>query len=210
MIFSTFATHFYVLSRFAEFCEANRQMRLTTGRFAIATAWLRRVRGVDVDGLAAWAFMPQARAPALVLGEGVGKIRAMDGDGAGVGKRSIARMARAASWPFMTGICTSMKIMSKVPGALIELATASRCGGPLAGGVVDVQDGGDDLRVQGVVLRHEDVLVRQGRSRRPRSRRRLAFRRRPRCRPTRRRPAGSRSTMKCCPSPARSRRWCLP
>ena len=27
---------------------------------------------------------------------------------------------------------------------------------------MDVQDGGDDLRVQGVVLRHEDVLVRQG------------------------------------------------
>ena len=44
---------------------------------------------------------------------------------------------------------------------------------------------------------HLDVYKRQGRacapgrSRRSRSRRRLAFRRRPRCRPTRRRPAGS-------------------
>ena len=75
-------------------------------------------------GLATWAFMPQARAwrsssaKALAVMAMMGMVPASG--------RSIARIARAASWPFITGICTSMKIMSKVPGALIpNFATAS-------------------------------------------------------------------------------------
>ena len=99
---------------------------------------------------------------ALVLGEVVGR-HGDDGDGAGVGAIHRADSPGGVVAVHYGHLHVHEDHVEGARGAHPELRHGLLAvGRHLAGGIVDVQDGGDDLRVQGVVLRHEDVLVRQG------------------------------------------------